>query len=180
MEKKWNIVVVVLILTAIVGGSIILCFPGNYITPESDFNTLFHKYYKVADIGYKADLVERKGIFEAGIEGSELVLAEDDVEFVFNANTMERIYVVIKGNRITFGDKKVSVGDSRGKIEKVFRHSRRPKPAYGTFAYFDEQGNTVIVEADEYCDDDGLLSVGFEYDGMDKVKNIFVGYGPNN
>ncbi len=68
----------------------------------------------------------------------EWVYECDDVEYVFNSSTGERIYLVIKGDALSFGKKKISVGDKRSLIETVFKNSKRPKPPVDSFAYYDD------------------------------------------
>ena len=159
---------------------------SNYIDSTETFRILYKQNGEYLDSNIsEAELKSRYGKFSADYDVSEVVQENAGIEYVYAKSDTDDlinnrlIYVVIKSDEYVFGNKNVRVGSTKNDIEKIFKNSKRPKPDKGKVAFFDENNNEVLTFAEEYCDDEGTITVGFVYDDNKNVKVIYIGPGPN-
>ena len=160
---------------------------SNYIDSTETFRTLYKQNGDSLDGNIsKNELKSRHGSFAPDYDVSELVMENAGIEYVYAGSDTDDmingklIYVVIKSDEYVFGNENVHVGSTKKDIEEIFKNSKRPDPDKGKIAFYDEGGNEISTYAEEYCDDDYLLTVGFVYDDNENVKVIYIGPGPNN
>ena len=159
---------------------------SNYIDSTETFRTLYKQNGDSLDGNIsKNELKSRHGSFAPDYDVSELVMENAGIEYVYAGSDTDDmingklIYVVIKSDEYVFGNENVHVGSTKKDIEEIFKNSKRPDPDKGKIAFYDEGGNEISTYAEEYCDDDFLLTVGFVYDDNENVKVIYIGPGPN-
>lgn len=190
MKGKKMIVVMVGVLAVIsvfvVAGNSFKRNNSNYIDATETFRTIYEQNEDSLDSNIsKNELKSRHGSFEPDYDVSELVMENAGIEYVYSSsdtdNTINNkfMYVVIKSDEYVFGKKNVHVGSTKKDIEEIFKNSKRPKPDKGKIAFYDENNNEISTYAEEYCDDEYLLTVGFVYDDNENVKVIYIGPGPN-
>lgn len=184
--KKTKIIMSVLAMICIFAGVSCKRSDSDYIASTEAFRTIYKQNGIYLDSNIpESKLRSRTGKFSADYDVSETVMEGDGIEYVYaksdtdNSINKKLLYVVIKSDAYVFGNKNVHVGSTKKEIEEIFRNSKKPDPDKGKIAFFDENNNEISAYAEEYCDDEYLLTVGFVYDDNDNVKVLYVGPGPN-
>ena len=184
--KKTKIIMSVLAMICIFAGVSCKRSDSDYIASTEAFRTIYKQNGDCLDSNIsKNELKSRHGSFEPDYDVSELVKENAGIEYVYASSDTDDminnklIYVVVKSDAYVFGNKNIHVGSTKKDIEEIFKNSKRPTPDKEKIAFYDENNNEVSAYAEEYCDDEGLLTVGFVYDDNDNVKVLYVGPGPN-
>ena len=185
-DKKMIVIYIIcFIFILVVFTKLVLDKKNNYIDDTSSFKEVYMKYGDYLKEKDKTlDMKKRFGKFSTEYDVEELVKEDNGVEYVFAISDNDvyinnhLLYVAVKSNEYVFGKQKVSVGNSKEKIEKIFKNSRRPKPDKGKMAFYDCD-KEVVADVEEYCNDDASFTVGFVFDEKDYVKVIYLGPGPN-
>lgn len=105
------------------------------------------------------------------------VVIYDDITVVYDYHKLSEdryfMWAQINSDTYMFGNKKIAVGMSRERIEKILRNSKRPIIPEDKMRLYDAEGELQYRIVEKYYNDNYDFGLGFVYDENDCVEYIY-------